>query len=120
MPAPVDVTIRCEHVHRQGDHQKTGATNVRRLKSPMPRPKLPAGGSPGRHGEEEQREQRQYAGVLVPGRRQLDVLDDPLVDGEQETDVQSRGTQGEPAELLVSAQREARGGVASWPNRQHA
>lgn len=120
MRAPMDVTVRCQHVHRQGDHQQTGRSDVPHLKSPMLRPEPPADCSPGWHGEEEQREQRQHPGVLVPGRGQLDVLNDPLVDGEQEPHVQGRRSQSKPAELRVSAQREARGGVASWPDRQDA
>ena len=81
--ATVNVTTRTQHMHRQSDRQQAGRANVRGLKVPVARPKLPAERSAGRHGKKQQREKRQDSAVFVTGSCQLDVLDDPVIGAEQ-------------------------------------
>jgi hypothetical protein len=116
----MDVTTRCHYVHRQSDHQQAGRGDVPGLKGPVAWPKPRAHCSAGRHGKKDQREQRQYPGIFVTGSGQLDVLNDPVIHAEQQPDVENRGGERQPAEKLVTAQRERTGGARPRPNGQHA
>ena len=83
MCATMDVATRSQYVHRQSDHQQAGCADVCGLKVPVARPKPPADCGAGRHGKEEEREQRQDPGVFVTRGGQLDMLNDPVIDAEQ-------------------------------------
>lgn len=83
MRATLDITTRSDDVHRQRDHQQAGRAHVCRLKGAVARPKPRADCRASRHGKEEEREQRQHSGVFVTGRRQLHVLDNPVIDPER-------------------------------------
>jgi hypothetical protein len=120
MRAAMDVTIRSHYVHRQSDHQQAGCADVRGLKVPVARPKPRADCSAGRQGEKEKREQRYNPGEFVTRGGQLDMLNHPVVDAEQEPDVKNRSGERQPAEKLVTAHREGTGGTGPWPDRQHA
>ena len=48
------------------------------------------------------------------------MLNDPVIDAEQQPDVQNRGGECQPAEKLVTAHRESTGSAGPRPNRQHA
>jgi hypothetical protein len=81
--AAVDVTIRSQYVHRQSDHQQAGRADMGGLKVPVARPDSPADRRTGRHGKKEQREERQDPRVFITGGRQLDMLDNAMIDAEQ-------------------------------------
>jgi hypothetical protein len=83
MRATVDVTAGSHYVYRQQDYQQARRAYVRGLEASMPRPKPPTECSARRHGEKEQCEERQYAGVFVTRSGQLDMLDHPVICGEQ-------------------------------------
>ena len=83
MCATMHVTTRSDYMHCQSDHQQAGCADMRGLEVPVARPKTPAHRSVGRHGEEDQREQCQDPGIFVTGGGQLDMLNDPLIYGEQ-------------------------------------
>ena len=48
------------------------------------------------------------------------MLNQPVVYAEQEPDVKNRSGECQPAEKLVTTQREGTGGTGPWPDRQHA
>jgi len=83
MQATCDVTTRGDDVDRQCDHQQARRAHVRRLEGAVTRPKPRADRSAGRHGKEEQREERQHSRIFVAGRRQLYVLDNTVIDPER-------------------------------------
>jgi hypothetical protein len=48
------------------------------------------------------------------------VLNDPVIDAQQQTDVEKRGGECQPAQKLMTAHREGTGASDPRPNRQHA
>ena len=83
MRATCDVTTRGDDVERQCDHQQARRAHVRRLEGAVTRPKPRADPGAGRHGKEEEREERQHSRIFVAGRRQLYVLDNTVIDPER-------------------------------------
>ena len=116
----MDVTTRSHYVHRESDDQQAGRGDVRSLKVPVAWPKPPADTRAGWHGKEEHSEQCQDAGDFVTRGGQLEMLNDAVISAEQQSDVENRGAECQPAQKLVTAQREGMGGAGPWPNRQHA
>jgi len=79
----LDVTTGSHYVHRQGDDQQAGRTNVRGLKVPVAWPQPPADCGARGQGEKEQSEQRQNPGVFVTRGGQLDMLNNAVIGAEQ-------------------------------------
>jgi len=77
------VAIRGNDVNRQSNDQQAGRDHMCGLEIPVAWPEPRAHRGTRRHGEKEQREERQHAGVFVEGSRWLHVLDDPAVDADQ-------------------------------------
>ena len=119
-PPTMDVTSRSDYVHCERDDQQTGRTDMRGLKVPVAWPQPPADCRARWHGQKEQREQRQDAGVFVTRRGQLEMLNGPVIGAEQQPNVENRGAERQPAEQLVHAHREGTGGASPRPNGQHA
>jgi hypothetical protein len=105
---------------REGHHQETGRCGMRRLKVPVAHPKPRADCGTGWHGEEEQSEECNNAGVLVARRGRLEVLNDSVIGSDRKDEVQNRGPERYPAEQLVNAEWKTTAGAGARPNREHA
>lgn len=81
--ATFDVTTRSDDVDRKCDQQQARRAHMCGLEAAVARPEPRADRSAGRHGKEEEREERQHSGVLVTGRRQLHMLDNAVIDPER-------------------------------------